>query len=237
MSRRQDGRIVIIGARDSSRCTSFALTATIRSNWSTYPQRKSFVPHAVRVSRLSRRKRSRDRPFNCYAIDRPVHCLLTRPPGSIRCGLQGIRVLSIEPSRSKFRESAICLRPGPLVTVSFARPAALPKLRHPSIVSVHEIGDHEGQPVLPFLPPGRLAVWGGAGGSLVLVDADRRLTFAYVMNKMVPSVVGPGGGGVGQVAVRPRDALSHRTGTAKGTLDETPRDQRRCLSEIGRAHV
>jgi CubicO group peptidase (beta-lactamase class C family) len=45
--------------------------------------------------------------------------------------------------------------------------------------------------VLTFLPQGRLASWGGAGGSLVIADADRRMTFAYVMNKMVPSVVGP----------------------------------------------
>jgi CubicO group peptidase (beta-lactamase class C family) len=45
--------------------------------------------------------------------------------------------------------------------------------------------------VLPFLPAGRLCTWGGAGGSLVLIDVDRRLTFAYVMNKMVPCLVGP----------------------------------------------
>jgi CubicO group peptidase (beta-lactamase class C family) len=45
--------------------------------------------------------------------------------------------------------------------------------------------------VLTFLPAGRLASWGGAGGSLVIADVDRRMTFAYVMNKMVPSMVGP----------------------------------------------
>jgi CubicO group peptidase (beta-lactamase class C family) len=45
--------------------------------------------------------------------------------------------------------------------------------------------------VLPFLPEGRLCCWGGAGGSLVIADVDRRLTFAYVMNKMRPRVVGP----------------------------------------------
>jgi CubicO group peptidase (beta-lactamase class C family) len=45
--------------------------------------------------------------------------------------------------------------------------------------------------VLPFLPEGRLATWGGAGGSLVIADADRRMTFAYVMNRMVPCVVNP----------------------------------------------
>ena len=45
--------------------------------------------------------------------------------------------------------------------------------------------------VLPLLPKGRLCSWGGAGGSLVINDVDRRLTFAYVMNKMVPALVGP----------------------------------------------
>ncbi len=44
--------------------------------------------------------------------------------------------------------------------------------------------------VLPFLPDGRLCSWGGWGGSLVIADADRHMTFAYVMNKMAPGVVG-----------------------------------------------
>lgn len=45
--------------------------------------------------------------------------------------------------------------------------------------------------VLPFLPEGRLATWGGAGGSLVINDVDRRMTFAYVMNKMRPDLINP----------------------------------------------
>ncbi len=46
--------------------------------------------------------------------------------------------------------------------------------------------------VLPFLPEGRVCFGAGAGGSLVIVDADRRLTIAYVMNKMAPClIVGP----------------------------------------------
>ena len=40
--------------------------------------------------------------------------------------------------------------------------------------------------VLPFVPEGRVCFGTGAGGSLVLVDADRRLTVAYVMNQMAP---------------------------------------------------
>jgi CubicO group peptidase (beta-lactamase class C family) len=38
--------------------------------------------------------------------------------------------------------------------------------------------------VLPFVPEGRVCFGTGAGGSLVIADADRRLTVAYVMNKM-----------------------------------------------------
>jgi hypothetical protein len=37
-----------------------------------------------------------------------------------------------------------------------------------------------------LLPGGRLAFGGGMGGSVVIIDADRRITFAYVMNKMAP---------------------------------------------------
>jgi CubicO group peptidase (beta-lactamase class C family) len=43
--------------------------------------------------------------------------------------------------------------------------------------------------VLPFVPEGRVCFGTGAGGSLVLADADRRMTVAYVMNKMVPSPI------------------------------------------------
>src|SRR3954453_19910524 len=35
-----------------------------------------------------------------------------------------------------------------------------------------------------LLPEGRVCCWGGTGGSMVMIDVDRRMTFAYVMNKM-----------------------------------------------------
>ena len=38
-----------------------------------------------------------------------------------------------------------------------------------------------------LLPEGRVCCWGGTGGSLVIIDVDRRITFAYAMNKMAPS--------------------------------------------------
>jgi CubicO group peptidase (beta-lactamase class C family) len=37
-----------------------------------------------------------------------------------------------------------------------------------------------------LLPEGRLVFGGGTGGSVVIADVDRRITFAYVMNKMMP---------------------------------------------------
>jgi CubicO group peptidase (beta-lactamase class C family) len=41
-----------------------------------------------------------------------------------------------------------------------------------------------------LLPEGRVCWWGGTGGSAEIIDVDRRITFAYVMNKMAP-VGGP----------------------------------------------
>jgi CubicO group peptidase (beta-lactamase class C family) len=44
---------------------------------------------------------------------------------------------------------------------------------------------------LPFIPDRRICLWGGAGGSMVIVDVDRRMTLAYIMNKMAPLLVCP----------------------------------------------
>ncbi|KAK5076218.1 hypothetical protein LTR64_006304 [Lithohypha guttulata] len=38
--------------------------------------------------------------------------------------------------------------------------------------------------VLDWLPSGRICFWTGWGGSIVIIDCDRRLTIAYAMNKM-----------------------------------------------------
>jgi CubicO group peptidase (beta-lactamase class C family) len=40
------------------------------------------------------------------------------------------------------------------------------------------------------LPQGRVATWGGWGGSQVIADADRKVTFGYVMNKMEAAGLG-----------------------------------------------
>lgn len=42
----------------------------------------------------------------------------------------------------------------------------------------------------PAMPEGRLCFWGGWGGSVVINDLDRRMTIAYMMNKMQGDVLG-----------------------------------------------
>ncbi len=42
----------------------------------------------------------------------------------------------------------------------------------------------------PSMPKGRLCFWGGWGGSVVINDLDRRMTIAYMMNKMQGDVLG-----------------------------------------------
>lgn len=39
--------------------------------------------------------------------------------------------------------------------------------------------------VMPSVAPGRRCYWGGLGGSVVVNDLDRNLTFAYAMNRMI----------------------------------------------------
>ncbi|SEP25949.1 serine hydrolase domain-containing protein [Trujillonella endophytica] len=52
------------------------------------------------------------------------------------------------------------------------------------------IGYCLGSPVVPYVPAGRTCFWGGWGGSMVVLDLDRRLTITYVMNAMAPGILG-----------------------------------------------
>jgi CubicO group peptidase (beta-lactamase class C family) len=52
-------------------------------------------------------------------------------------------------------------------------------------------------------PEGRVCAWGGAGGSCVIIDVDRRMTFAYVMNKMAAGSIAPA------LAERVKDIVTH----------------------------
>ena len=43
---------------------------------------------------------------------------------------------------------------------------------------------------VPAIPEGRICFWGGWGGSMAIMDLDRRATATYVMNKMGPGTTG-----------------------------------------------
>ncbi len=43
---------------------------------------------------------------------------------------------------------------------------------------------------LPYLPEERVCFWGGWGGSMIVMDLERRLTIAYAMNRMAPGIIG-----------------------------------------------
>jgi CubicO group peptidase (beta-lactamase class C family) len=43
---------------------------------------------------------------------------------------------------------------------------------------------------VPYLRDGRVCFWGGWGGSMIIMDLDRRLTISYMMNRMAPGIVG-----------------------------------------------
>ncbi|MFF5979293.1 serine hydrolase domain-containing protein [Streptomyces olindensis] len=45
-------------------------------------------------------------------------------------------------------------------------------------------------PAVPYLPPGRICFWTGWGGSVVVIDTERRAAIAYVMNRMGTGLLG-----------------------------------------------
>jgi CubicO group peptidase (beta-lactamase class C family) len=47
-----------------------------------------------------------------------------------------------------------------------------------------------GAPLIPYVPAGRTFFWGGWGGSMIVMDLDRRLTISYMMNRMAPGILG-----------------------------------------------
>ena len=44
--------------------------------------------------------------------------------------------------------------------------------------------------ILPWIPDERICYWGGWGGSMIVMDLDRRMTISYMMNKMGPGIIG-----------------------------------------------
>ena len=43
---------------------------------------------------------------------------------------------------------------------------------------------------LPYIPDEKICFWGGYGGSMIVIDVDRRMTVSYMMNKMMAGLVG-----------------------------------------------
>jgi CubicO group peptidase (beta-lactamase class C family) len=43
---------------------------------------------------------------------------------------------------------------------------------------------------LSFIPDDRICFWGGWGGSMIIMDLDRRMTISYMMNKMGGGIIG-----------------------------------------------
>ncbi|MFD3514782.1 serine hydrolase domain-containing protein [Streptomyces sp. NPDC058657] len=43
---------------------------------------------------------------------------------------------------------------------------------------------------MPHMPTGRVCFWVGRGGSIVLMDLDRRVTFSYTMNRLGDGILG-----------------------------------------------
>jgi CubicO group peptidase (beta-lactamase class C family) len=43
---------------------------------------------------------------------------------------------------------------------------------------------------IPYIPDGKICFWGGWGGSVIIMDLDRRMTIAYMMNKMGAGIIG-----------------------------------------------
>ncbi|MFE3725115.1 serine hydrolase domain-containing protein [Nocardia sp. NPDC059154] len=44
--------------------------------------------------------------------------------------------------------------------------------------------------LVPYIPDERICFWGGWGGSMVVMDLDRRMTITYAMNKMGAGLIG-----------------------------------------------
>jgi CubicO group peptidase (beta-lactamase class C family) len=43
---------------------------------------------------------------------------------------------------------------------------------------------------IPYVPTGRVCFWGGWGGSMIVMDLDRRTTLSYMMNRMAAGIIG-----------------------------------------------
>jgi CubicO group peptidase (beta-lactamase class C family) len=103
-------------------------------------------------------------------------------------------------ARSVARVQSIVANGGTLGGVKFLSPKMAARVFEPQMNGIDvvlglplKLGLGWGLPhpqLTPFIPDGRRAFWGGWGGSIVIADAERRMTIAYVMNKMDNALVG-----------------------------------------------
>jgi CubicO group peptidase (beta-lactamase class C family) len=87
--------------------------------------------------------------------------------------VDGVRLLSPETIELIFREQANGIDVVLGVPLRFGIGYGLPQLDS-----------------LPYMPDENICFWGGWGGSLIIMDVGRKMTLAYMMNKMGAGIVG-----------------------------------------------
>lgn len=102
-------------------------------------------------------------------------------------------------ARSVARVQAVVANGGSVGGVEFLSPATIEQIFEEQ---AHGVDHVLGLPVrfgmgyalhseaVPYLPEGNYAYWGGWGGSAIIVDVDRKISFAYVMNRMDEGLLG-----------------------------------------------
>jgi CubicO group peptidase (beta-lactamase class C family) len=87
--------------------------------------------------------------------------------------VDGVRLLRAETIELIFREQASGIDLVLGVPLRFGIGYGLPELA-----------------TIPYIPAEKICFWGGWGGSLIIMDVGRRMTIAYMMNKMGAGLVG-----------------------------------------------
>jgi len=102
-------------------------------------------------------------------------------------------------ARSVARIQAIVANGGTVDDVTLLSPATIEKIFDEQANGIDQV---LGLPVrfgmgyalpgegAPHLPDGKIAYWGGWGGSSIVVDVDRKMTVAYMMNRMDAGLTG-----------------------------------------------